>query len=55
VSVGNYRPTDQAVASFSNMSEDLDEVLSGMRGLASSELADYAKKVAAAGVGSIIL
>jgi hypothetical protein len=55
VSVGNYRPTDQAVASFSNMSEDLDEVLSGMRGLASGELADFAKKVAAAGVGSVIL
>ncbi|MFN5059260.1 MAG: WD40/YVTN/BNR-like repeat-containing protein [Chloroflexota bacterium] len=55
VSVGNYRPTDQAVASFSNMSEDLDEVLSGMRGLASGEIADLAKKVAAAGVGNIIL
>jgi hypothetical protein len=37
------------------MSEDLDEVLSGMRGMASGELADFAKKVAAAGVGSVIL
>jgi len=54
VSVGNYRPTDQAVAVFSNMSEEIDEVFSRMRGLASGEIAAFAKKVAAAGVGNVV-
>jgi hypothetical protein len=55
VSVGNYRPTDQAVEVFNGMSEDVNEAVTSVRSLASGDIAAFAKKVAAAGVGSIVL
>lgn len=54
VSVGNYRPTDQAVEVFNGMSEDVNEAVTSVRSLASGEVAAFAKKVAAAGVSTIV-
>ena len=54
VAVGNYRPTDQAVAVFDSLSENIDEVFSRMQGLVSGEIADFGKKISAAGVNSVI-
>lgn len=54
VSVGNYRPTDQAVAVFSNISEDIEEVFSRMRVLNSGEIAEFSKQIAASGVSNVV-
>jgi hypothetical protein len=55
VSVGNYRPTDQAVEVFNSLGEDIDEVFGSMHGLTSGDIAAFAKKVSAAGVGNVIV
>ena len=55
VSVGNYRPTDQAVEVFNSLGEDIDEVFGSMHGLTSGDIAAFTKKVSAAGVGNVIV
>ena len=55
VSVGNYRPTDQAVAVFSYISEEFDGVCGRMRALKSVEVTEFSKQVAASGVSNIFI
>jgi hypothetical protein len=54
VSVGNYRPTNQAVEVFNGLSEDVNEVVTSIRGVATGDVAAFAKKVAAAGIDVIV-
>ena len=55
VSVGNYRPTDQAVAVFSYISEEFDGVCGRMRALKSVEVTEFSKQVAVSDVSNIFI
>lgn len=55
VSVGNYRPTDQALAVFGEISKDIDEVVRRMRVLNAGEIASFSKQVAESGVPTVFI